>query len=105
MLCTPQNPPTGGEPPDATLWTELVAFASAPGVLEATLSIGLVVAFVFVWWRLARLVQNVRERTALEDYLLRLIEDSNLCALHAKRITCTEEDAKLVKSIRIEKWS
>ena len=70
MLCKPQNPTTGGEPPHATLWTELVAFARAPGVLEATLSIGLVVAFVLVWWRLARLVQNVRERTALEDYLL-----------------------------------
>ena len=65
MLCTPQTPSNGGAPPTETLWDHLVAFASAPGVLEATLSIGLVGGFVFVWWRLAGLVQNVRERAAL----------------------------------------
>ena len=70
MLCTPQTTSNGGAPPAETLWDHLVAFASAPGVLEATLSIGLVGGFVFVWWRLAGLVQNVRERAALEDYLL-----------------------------------
>lgn len=53
-----------------TLWDGLVAFVAEPGVLEVVLAVVLVGAVVFVWWRLAGLVQNARAREALADYLL-----------------------------------
>ncbi|KAL8280011.1 hypothetical protein RQP46_007592 [Phenoliferia psychrophenolica] len=37
---------------------------------------------------------------ATEAYLVHLFEDSNLCALHAKRVTIMQRDMQLVRRIR-----
>ncbi|KAM0752627.1 histone-fold-containing protein [Meredithblackwellia eburnea MCA 4105] len=37
---------------------------------------------------------------ATEAYLIHLFEDSNLCALHAKRVTIMQRDMQLVRRIR-----
>lgn len=37
---------------------------------------------------------------AAEDYLVSLFQDTNLCAIHAKRVTITEKDMSLVGRIR-----
>ena len=34
------------------------------------------------------------------SYLVHLFEDSNLCALHAKRVTIMQRDMQLVRRIR-----
>lgn len=39
-------------------------------------------------------------QTASEDYLVRLFEDSNLCAIHAKRVTIMPRDIALARRIR-----
>lgn len=39
---------------------------------------------------------------ALEAYLVSLFEDSNLCAIHAKRVTVMEKDIKLAKRVRAD---
>ena len=38
---------------------------------------------------------------AMEAWLVRLMEDMNLCAIHAKRITIQPKDLKLVCHIRV----
>tara|TARA_R110002072_G_scaffold100429_6_gene221219 strand:- start:10310 stop:12631 length:2322 start_codon:yes stop_codon:yes gene_type:complete len=53
-----------------TFWQWLYAFCSEPGVIEILLSVVIFVTVVFLWWRLAVLVQNARAREALLDYLL-----------------------------------
>ena len=40
---------------------------------------------------------------ASEDYLVRLFEDSNLCAIHAKRVTIMPKDIQLAWRIRDER--
>ena len=40
---------------------------------------------------------------AAEAYLVQLLEDSNLCAIHAKRITIQPEDMQLARRIRGER--
>jgi len=40
---------------------------------------------------------------ASEAYLVRLFEDANLCAIHAKRVTIFPKDMDLVRKIRGEK--
>ena len=40
---------------------------------------------------------------ASEDYLVRLLEDSNLCAIHAKRVTIMPKDIQLARRIRGER--
>jgi histone H3 len=40
---------------------------------------------------------------AAEAYLAGLFEDTNLCAIHAKRITITPKDIQLARRIRGEK--
>ena len=40
---------------------------------------------------------------AAEDYMVRLFEDCNLCAIHAKRITIMAKDIQLARRIRGEK--
>ena len=42
-------------------------------------------------------------QTAVEAYLVGLFEDSNLCAIHAKRVTIMPKDIKLARRIRGEK--
>ncbi|KAK4537333.1 hypothetical protein CDCA_CDCA12G3358 [Cyanidium caldarium] len=39
-------------------------------------------------------------QTAAEDYLVRLFEDSNLCAIHARRVTIMPRDIALARRIR-----
>ncbi len=41
-------------------------------------------------------------QTAAEDYLIHLLEDSNLCAIHSHRVTVFPSDLKLVLDIRKE---
>ena len=38
-----------------------------------------------------------------EAYLVGLFEDTNLCALHAKRVTITPKDMQLARRIRGER--
>ena len=40
---------------------------------------------------------------AAEEYLVGLFEDTNLCAIHAKRITIMPKDIQLVRRIRGER--
>jgi histone H3 len=40
---------------------------------------------------------------ALETYLIGLFEDSNLCAIHAKRVTIMPKDIMLARRIRGER--
>ena len=40
---------------------------------------------------------------ACEAYLVGLFEDSNLCALHAKRVTIIPKDIQLARRIRGER--
>jgi histone H3 len=40
---------------------------------------------------------------ACEAYLIKLFEDTNLCAIHAKRVTIMAKDMMLAKRIRGEK--
>lgn len=42
---------------------------------------------------------------AVEAYLVGLFEDTNLCAIHAKRVTIMVRDMKLARRIRGEKFS
>lgn len=37
---------------------------------------------------------------AAEDYLVNLLTDANLCAIHAKRVTLMEKDMYLARRIR-----
>lgn len=39
---------------------------------------------------------------ASEDYLINLFTDTNLCAIHAKRVTITSKDIRLARRIRGE---
>jgi len=39
-------------------------------------------------------------QSASEDYLIHLFEDSNLCAIHAKRVTIMPKDIHLARRIR-----
>lgn len=48
----------------------LYTFGTQPGVVEVLLALLLFAALLLVWWRLARLVQGARRRSALADYLL-----------------------------------
>ena len=41
---------------------------------------------------------------AAESYLVRLFEDTNLCAIHAKRVTIMSKDIFLARRIRGEKF-
>ena len=40
---------------------------------------------------------------AAEEYLLQLLEDSNLCAIHAKQVTIQPKDIQLARRIRGER--
>jgi len=39
-------------------------------------------------------------QVAAEDYLIRLFEDANLCAIHAKRVTIMPRDMQLARRIK-----
>lgn len=41
---------------------------------------------------------------ASEAYLVNLFEDTNLCALHARRVTIMPKDMQLARRIRGERW-
>ena len=40
---------------------------------------------------------------AAETYLVRLLDDANLCALHARRVTLMPRDIQLARRIRGER--
>jgi histone H3 len=42
-------------------------------------------------------------QAAAEHYLIGLLEDTNLCALHANRVTITPKDVQLARRIRGER--
>lgn len=46
----------------------------------------------------ARALEAIQE--AAEAFLVHLLEDSNLCALHAKRVTLMVRDLRLARRIR-----
>jgi len=41
---------------------------------------------------------------AAEGYLVGLFEDTNLCAIHARRVTITPKDMQLARRIRGERY-
>ena len=41
---------------------------------------------------------------ASESWMVGLFEDSNLCAIHAKRVTIMPKDMQLARRIRGDKW-
>ena len=41
---------------------------------------------------------------ALESFLIHLLEDTNLCAIHAKRVTIMQKDIQLARRIRGQSW-
>lgn len=41
---------------------------------------------------------------AAESYLVTLFEDTNLCAIHAKRVTIMTKDLQLAKRIRGDRF-
>jgi len=45
----------------------------------------------------------VCEQEASEAYLVALFEDTNLCAIHAKRVTIMPKDIQLARRIRGER--
>ena len=48
--------------------------------------------------RLRRAIQALQEAT--ESHLVGIFEDTNLCAIHAKRVTIMPRDMQLAKRIR-----
>ncbi|KAK2657039.1 hypothetical protein Ddye_010091 [Dipteronia dyeriana] len=52
-----------------------------------------------------RLVREIAQdfKEAAEAYLVSLIEDMNLCAIHAKRVTIMPKDIQLARRIRGER--
>lgn len=40
---------------------------------------------------------------AAEDYIVHLFEDTNLCCIHAKRVTIAPKDLQLARRIRGER--
>ena len=52
------------------------------------------------WWTVGE-VDALHE--ALEDYLITLLEDANLLAIHAKHVTLQPRDIQLARRIRGDK--
>ena len=50
------------------------------------------------WYRFQRTAIHALQEAA-EQYLTRVLEDSNLCAIHAKRVTIMPKDIRLAKRI------
>ena len=49
----------------------------------------------------AKAIEALQE--AAEAYFVRLMEDTNLCAIHAKRVTIMPKDIQLARRIRGER--
>ncbi len=58
--------------------------------------------FGFVWLRLMMFPRSGLQE-ASEAYLVGLFEDTNLCAIHAKRVTIMPKDIQLARRIRGER--
>ncbi len=41
---------------------------------------------------------------ATEDYIVHIFEDTNLCAIHAKRVTIKPKDMQLARKIRGDRF-
>ena len=68
-----------------------------------------ILVVVILQWRLEedslaedRILARVTmfEQEAAEAYLVKLFEDSNLCAIHAKRVTIMPKDIQLARRMR-----
>ncbi len=66
----PQDATPGPTAADEGVFGWLHRFSQEPGVVEVLLAALVVGAVLLVWWRLARLVDGARSRSALRDYLL-----------------------------------
>ena len=55
-----------------------------------------------VWFRVTPAMMMALQEVA-EVYLVQLLEDSNLCAIHAKRITIQPKDIQLARRIHGER--
>ena len=56
----------------------------------------------FVGYRVTLAMMTALQEAA-EAYLVQLLEDSNLCAIHAKRVTIQPKDIQLARQIRGER--
>ena len=65
-------------------------------VRELTMNLAHVSAGVTRWQSQA--IQALQE--AAEAFLVHLFEDTNLCAIHAKRVTIMQKDIQLARRIR-----
>ena len=54
-------------------------------------------------WHTNQLKFNLIFQEASEAYLVGLFEDTNLCAIHAKRVTIMPKDIQLARRIRGER--
>ncbi|PKK25523.1 H3 histone, family 3B (H3.3B) [Columba livia] len=81
---------TGGKAPRKQLATK-AARKSAPST--GLLCWGFLTAFLLV----------LLKQEASEAYLVGLFEDTNLCAIHAKRVTIMPKDIQLARRIRGER--
>lgn len=66
----PQEPMPGVQSVTTVPANPLLELIQQPGVIEATLALSAIAVAVFVWWRLAALMQSASARQALSDYLL-----------------------------------
>ena len=41
-------------------------------------------------------------QTSAESFLIRFLEDANLCAIHGKRVTLQQKDVRLVQALKYE---
>lgn len=58
---------------------------------------------IFCWISSQSTAENFSPREAAEAYLVGLFEDTNLCAIHAKRVTIMPKDIQLARRIRGER--
>ncbi|TXG53038.1 hypothetical protein EZV62_022207 [Acer yangbiense] len=63
-----------------------------------------IIALISMKWKeMSEEEKQVRKRTITALYLVGLFEDTNLCAIHAKRVTIMPEDIQLARRIRGER--
>lgn len=74
--------------------TDLRFQSAAIGALQVRISLNSVKTIINVLFRL---------QEASEAYLVGLFEDTNLCAIHAKRVTIMPKDIQLARRIRGER--
>lgn len=100
MTVLPQNPtaPASAAPPtgiqDGGVLGWLAEFAARPGVVETLLAAVVVGVGAVLWLRLCRIVDGVRSRALLQDYLLGVEQAlaGDLAGAHARLLRVLEAD-------------